>query len=114
AGALGTLVVGVSGAITALGDTLFAAPSLARGLADDLSPAAHFLQQLRVIHPIAAVLVAVFLLYARGAIAARRPKPAARRASLALGALIVAQLGLGFLNLALLAPVWMQMVHLLV
>src|SRR6185503_6073570 len=44
AGALGTLVVGVSGAITALGDTLFAAPSLARGLADDLSPAAHFLQ----------------------------------------------------------------------
>jgi heme A synthase len=114
AGTVGTLVVGVSGAIAALGDTLFAAPSLARGFADDLSPAAHFLQQLRVIHPIAAVLVAVFLLYARGAIAAQRHSPAVRRASRALAALVVAQIGLGFLNLALLAPVWMQLVHLLV
>lgn len=113
-GGIGTLVVGVSGAITALGDTLFTAPTLARGIADDLSPAAHFLQQLRVLHPIAAVLVAVFLLYARGAIVRRRPSPDARRASIALAALIVTQLGLGFLNLALLAPVWMQMIHLLV
>jgi heme A synthase len=113
-GAAGTLVVGVSGAIAALGDTLFAASNLARGFADDLSPAAHFLQQLRVIHPIAAVLVAVFLLYARAAIAARRPSRPVQRAGLALAALICLQLGLGFLNLALLAPVWMQIVHLLV
>jgi heme A synthase len=113
AGALGLLVTGVSGAITALGDTLFAAPSLARGLADDLSPTAHFLQQLRVIHPAAAVLGATFLLYARGAIAAGRG-PEAKRWSRALGALLIAQLGLGALNFALLAPVWMQMVHLLV
>lgn len=113
-GGVGTLVVGITGAITALGDTLFTVPTLARGIADDLSPAAHFLQQLRVIHPIAAVLVAVFLLYARGAIAARRPLPAVRRASLALAALVVTQLGLGLLNVALLAPVWMQMIHLLV
>ena len=113
AGAIGMLVVGVSGAITALGDTLFTAPALARGLADDLSPAAHFLQQLRVIHPIAAVLVALFLLYARGAIAAGRATPAARRLSLGLAALLVAQLLLGLVNLVLLAPIAMQLIHLL-
>jgi heme A synthase len=113
AGAAGMLVVGVSGAITALGDTLFAAPTLARGLADDLSPTAHFLQQLRVIHPIAAVLVAVFLLYARGAIASRRATPAARRLSIALAALLISQLLLGLVNLVLLAPVAMQILHLL-
>jgi heme A synthase len=112
-GAIGTLAVGVSGAITALGDTLFTTTSLARGIADDLSPAAHFLQQLRVIHPIVAVLVAVFLLYARRAIALRRPSPEAKRLSNALGALLVTQLALGFINVALLAPVWMQIVHLL-
>jgi cytochrome c oxidase assembly protein subunit 15 len=114
AGALGTLIVGVSGAIAALGDTLFAAPSLARGIADDLSPAAHFLQQLRVIHPIAAVLVAVFLLYARAAIVSRRPSAEVRRTGALLAALIGLQLALGYLNLALLAPVWTQIVHLLV
>lgn len=112
-GAIGMLAVGVSGAITALGDTLFTASSLARGLADDLSPAAHFLQQLRVIHPITAVLVAVFLLYARGAIAAHRATPAARRLSLGLAALLVTQLFVGVLNLVLLAPVAMQLIHLL-
>ncbi len=114
ASAVGLLVVGISGAITALGDTLFTAPTLARGLADDLSPAAHFLQQLRVIHPIAAVLVALFVLYARGAIAARRATPAARRLSLGLAALLVSQLLLGLVNLVLLAPIAMQIIHLLV
>jgi heme A synthase len=112
AGAIGMLTVGVSGAITALGDTLFTASSLARGLADDLSPAAHFLQQLRVIHPIAAVLVAVFLMYARSAIAAHGGTPAARRLSFGLAALLVAQLLLGVVNLVLLAPVAMQLLHL--
>jgi cytochrome c oxidase assembly protein subunit 15 len=114
AGAAGLLTIGISGAITALGDTLFTAPTLARGLADDLSPAAHFLQQLRVIHPIAAVLVAVFVLYARGAIASRRATGAAHRLSITLAALLVSQLLLGVLNLVLLAPVAMQIIHLLV
>ncbi len=112
-GAIGMLTVGVSGAITALGDTLFAATSLARGLADDLSPAAHFLQQLRVIHPIAAVLVAGFLFYVRSAIAAGAATPAARRLSFTLATLLVAQLLLGLVNLVLLAPVAMQLLHLL-
>jgi len=113
AGGVGSIAVGISGAITALGDTLFAASSLAQGIAADLSPVAHFLQRLRVIHPIMAVLVAVFLLYARGAIAANRPDPQVRRLSTALAALLVTQLGLGLLNLVLLAPVFMQIVHLL-
>ena len=112
-GAIGMLAVGVAGAITALGDTLFTASSLARGLADDLSPAAHFLQQLRVIHPIAAVLVAVFLLYARRAIAAQSARPAARHLSIALAALLITQLLVGVVNLVLLAPIAMQIIHLL-
>ncbi|MFO0759734.1 MAG: COX15/CtaA family protein [Byssovorax sp.] len=112
-GAASTMLIGISGALTALGDTLFKPTSLAQGLADDIAPAAHFLQQLRVVHPAAAVLGALFLLYARSVIAESRPSPAVKRWSIALAALIVAQIGLGFVNLALLAPVWMQIVHLL-
>jgi heme a synthase len=112
-GTLGLLITAVSGAVTALGDTLFAASSLAQGIADDFSPAAHFLQQLRVLHPITATITAVFVLYARGPIAARRG-PDAARFSRILGALVVGQLLLGVANFMLQAPIAMQIVHLLV
>lgn len=112
-GTFGLLLTGVSGAVTALGDTLFTAPSLAKGIADDFSPTAHFLQQLRVVHPITAVLTAVFLLYARRPIAAGRGPDAAHYGRLLAG-LLVGQLVLGLVNFALQAPVGLQIVHLLV
>jgi heme a synthase len=112
-GTLGLLLTGVSGAITALGDTLFTAPSLARGIADDFSPTAHFLQQLRVVHPITAMLTAVFLLYARAAIVEERGAAAAHYSRLLAG-LLVGQLLLGFANFVLQAPISLQIVHLLV
>jgi heme A synthase len=109
----GTLLVGVTGAIAALGDTLFAAGSLEEGLAQDLSPTAHFLVQLRGVHPVASAVVAAYLLFARAAIAARRPSQATARLSTATLVLLLAQMAAGVVNLALLAPVWMQLVHLL-
>jgi heme a synthase len=112
-GAFGLLFTGVSGAVTALGDTLFTAPSLARGIADDFSPTAHFLQQLRVVHPIVAVLGAVFLLYARAPIVKGRGRAAAHYGRL-LSGLLVGQLLLGLANFALQAPISLQIVHLLV
>ena len=54
---LGTLLLGMTGAVTALGDTLFPAGSLAEGLRQDFSPTAHLLLRLRVLHPTLAVLV---------------------------------------------------------
>jgi heme a synthase len=111
-GGIALVVTGVSGAVTALGDTLFPSATLAAGMAADFSPAAHFLQQLRVIHPITAVLTAVFLLYARGPIAAGRG-PAAARLSRGLAALLISQLVLGVVNFALQAPIAIQIVHLL-
>lgn len=111
-GLAGLLIVGVTGALTALGDTLFSAKSLAEGVAADFSPTAHFLQQIRVTHPIAAVLAGLYLLYARKAIEAGRG-PETRRLSNALAALIIIQLLLGVVNMMLLAPALMQMIHLL-
>ena len=110
---LGTIVVGVTGAITALGDTLFPARSLSEGIAQDLSPTAHFLIRLRVWHPVSAVLVGLYTVAAGGLATMIRPDPIVRRAAVVLAAVFVLQIGCGFLNLLLLAPTWMQMVHLL-
>jgi len=53
------------------------------------------------------------LLVTAGVCGLLRPGRSVRRASLALAGLVVVQLTAGLVNLALLAPVWMQLVHLL-
>ncbi len=112
AGAIALFVSGVSGAVAALGDTLYPAASLQAGLAADLSATSHFLIRLRIWHPVIAVATGAGLIVA--ALRARRStdKTTARLARL-VWASTAAQLAGGFLNVWLLAPVWMQLVHLL-
>ena len=111
--ALGMLVVGASGAVAALGDTLFPDHSLSAALQADLSPTSHLLIRLRFLHPIFAILVGATLMMGASALAIRNASTGWR---LAVSVVVLAglQLALGFLNVFLLAPIWMQMVHLLV
>lgn len=109
------LLVGVTGAVTALGDTLFPAGTLREGLAQDVSPTAHLLVRLRVWHPLLAVGFAMAAWYgsaalARGADADRVVRGSARM----LQGLVALQVVGGAINVLLLAPTWMQLVHLLV
>jgi heme A synthase len=109
----GTLVVGISGAIAALGDTLFPVRSFAEGWHQDLSPGAHLFLRLRILHPILAVSIGSALLAVTGALVlSDRPRGIRGPATLA-AALVLAQLTAGLVNLALLAPIPMQVVHLL-
>ncbi len=112
-GFFGVLLVGASGAITALGDTLFPAESLSAGIAQDFSPTAHFLIQLRVWHPLLAVAVGVYTVAAGSVVSKLRPSTTTKRLFRALAALFALQMLGGFVNVLLLAPVWMQLVHLL-
>ncbi|HVT38325.1 MAG TPA: COX15/CtaA family protein [Gemmatimonadaceae bacterium] len=107
------LVLGVSGAITALGDTLFPAASLREGLAQDLDASAHFFVRLRVWHPVLAIAFGATAALGTRWLAARAGDPAAMRFANACGALIVAQLTVGAANLFTLAPIALQLVHLL-
>ena len=107
------IVLGASGAVTALGDTLFPVSSLAEGIRQDFSPTAHFLVRLRIFHPIIAVIVGAYLAGMGWWMRAQLPERAVERLSLALAGLFAAQLVLGVINVLLLAPVWMQLVHLL-
>ncbi len=111
-GLTGIALVGMSGAITALGDTLFPSTSLAQTLAEQADPEAHFLIRLRIYHPIIAILVGVYALYLVKHLYAQFQHPTGKRLSLLLGTLIVIQWMAGMANVILLAPVWMQVVHL--
>lgn len=107
------LVLGASGGVAALGDTLFPAASFREGLAADFSPSAHLLVRLRVLHPVLALGIGVYIVAVAMAVAARRPGATVRRPAQLLAGLFVAQLVVGLVNLALAAPVWLQLVHLL-
>jgi heme a synthase len=110
----GMMVLGASGAIAALGDTLFPARSLAHGFAQDFSEGAHFLLRLRALHPLLAVLVGALVVASAALIARARPgAPAVLVAARTLGVLYALQLAVGLVNLVLLAPVAMPLVHLL-
>jgi cytochrome c oxidase assembly protein subunit 15 len=102
---IATLVVGATGSVAALADTLFPAPSLMAGLRDDFSAGAPLLVRMRWIHPastvVAVTCVAWLCWRVRGT------------AVIWLGGLMVAQLVLGAGDVLLLAPTWMQVVHLL-
>jgi heme A synthase len=111
---IGALVVlGISGGIAALGDTLFPARSLAEGFRQDLSPSAHVLLRLRVLHPILAVISAVGVLATAVVASVLRPSAPVRRTALWVAGGVVLQLVAGLVNLVLLAPVPMQLLHLL-
>jgi cytochrome c oxidase assembly protein subunit 15 len=109
------LLLGASGAVAALGDTLFPPESLGTALADDLSLTAHVLVRLRIVHPFLAVGVAFLLLFTRFAYANQRGTyPGVRGWGLSLRLLVMGQLVLGLVNTLLLAPIWLQLAHLVV
>jgi heme A synthase len=112
-GFLGVMLLGVTGSITALGDTLFPASSLAAGLQQDFSPASHFIIRLRVWHPLIAISVGLYLIFFSLLLAMFRPSPRTKRFTMLLSGLFVLQFAAGLINLVLLAPVWMQLLHLL-
>jgi heme A synthase len=104
---LAVLLVGASGAVTALGDTLV----LGAGVSPEDSPLVARLVATRFYHPTAAV--AAFLLVL-GVVLWLRPRTSApaRSRGAAVVAVFGAQLLLGGVNVLLKAPVWIQVLHL--
>jgi heme A synthase len=114
---LAAILIGVSGAVAALGDTLFpmlADQSLGDAIRQDFETGSHWLIRLRVLHPTIAICGGILILiYSRGTAALCKRGDPAYRWSLALTGLVLVQWTLGFLNVALRAPTALQLVHLL-
>ena len=105
------MILGISGAIAALGDTLFPARSLADAWLRDFDPASSIFVRLRILHPAIAALAGTWLVVYAVSTAGRR-RDLRPRAWLVLG-MVAGQIAAGIANLLLSAPVWMQLVHLL-
>ena len=118
------LVLGMAGAVTALGDLLFTPTGMTPldTVRADFSVSASIIQNLRVIHPVMALGVSAYLIWFAGWVggagqvgagvsagAALHP----RRWKTVLHALIGLQIVAGVMNVILKAPGWMQITHLL-
>lgn len=116
ASALGLLLVSMTGAVTALGDTLYPVAADGTPITDRLRlrgyEAAHYLVRLRILHPFLAVAVGIGVSVVAAGVAIRSEKPLTQRAGWICASLLVVQLAIGALNIALSAPGWMQLIHL--
>ena len=112
-GMIAVMTVGVTGSLAALGDTLFPATSLGESLHQDFSVTSSWLLRWRWTHPAAAVVASIFLIWLLIRASHRGgPWDNRRLAAFVLG-LLALQYVLGALDVWLLAPVWMQVIHLL-
>jgi len=109
-GITATLVLGVTGTLAALSDTLFPATSLSTAFAQDFSASGGWLLRLRILHPLTAVIAGLFICWLLLRSIAR---PAEHKLALLVLGLLVLQFALGIADVTLLAPVWLQIVHLL-
>ncbi|HSK07149.1 MAG TPA: COX15/CtaA family protein [Acidimicrobiia bacterium] len=103
-GGVAMVLLASTGAVTALADTLFP-----KGASDlRATEEAHFLTDLRLVHPILAVVAATIGWWVSG-----RSPTTRSRAGKTLPLLVGLMLLTGAVNIALGVPVWMQLVHLL-
>ena len=111
-GLLATMAVGITGAIAALADTLFPATSLRTSLLLDFSGGAPALLHFRLLHPPIAIISACYVGWV--ILTASMRQHHLSRLALVLIILLFAQPVIGMMNVFLLAPVWLQILHLFV
>jgi cytochrome c oxidase assembly protein subunit 15 len=111
-GLVGIGLAGVTGAIAALGDTLYPAPSFAEGLRQELGGGTSLLLRLRALHPFVAGGACLALVAGVRRVARASRERGVRHAARVVTALVLVELVAGAANVLLLAPIWLQIAHL--
>ena len=109
-----SVFVSVTGAIAALGDMLFPAASLASGVRQDFAAESAMLLRLRLLHPVIAIAGAVLLIWICVSVLKSKGPQATETAAQRVLSITIFQLAVGAINMTLLAPIWMQLIHLLI
>ena len=108
------LLVGITGSIAALSHMIFPSGTIAEGIAKDFSPTSNILLRLRLLHPITAILTSVFMIFLTGWLTKESGKERlVVRWSNVLSIMVLVQIAFGSLTLLTLAPIAMQLGHLL-
>lgn len=113
-GVMAVFLVGMTGSIAALSHMIFPSGTLSEGMARDFSPTSNILLRLRLLHPITAILTSVFLIFLTGWLAKKcgNDRKVSRWSNI-LSVLVLAQIAFGSATLLMLAPIVMQLGHLL-
>lgn len=106
---IGVAVLGVSGAVSALGHTLAPTKDVIAAAANVNS---FWMVRLQPMHPYLACAIGLYVVLVAGLFVHLRPDRNVTVAALALACAYAAELGLGLVNIQLNAPVWLQMTHL--
>lgn len=101
----------ITGSISALGDTVYPPRDHMQVMQQAILPTANFIMKARPTHPYTAVVVAMFLSLAAGLFDHLRPSAQTRRFAYGVWLMLGVQMMLGLINIGLLAPVWMQLLH---
>ena len=101
------------GAVTALGDTLFPSESLVTGFQKNFDPTSNFLIRLRIIHPILAIVTSGYLLLVIRFLSTKQLGREVERRGTWLQGVIFVQIFAGGITVLTLAPIFMQILHLL-
>ena len=113
AAVLAMVLLGVSGAVTALGDTLYPATTWEDGLAKtEISTVGYVLLRLRILHPLLALTAGAFIAVFPLLLLKRMAMPRVKLLSISVIALVAIQIVCGYINIILMAPVYMQLIHL--
>ncbi|MCL1594411.1 MAG: COX15/CtaA family protein [Actinomycetia bacterium] len=112
-GALVIVVLGATGALNALADTIFPSDTVTGNLTEKFGPTAPLLSNLRIIHPILGIVGGLLV----GWIASSRSRfgsPMTRRMASTVTILVLSQFFIGVANIFLLTPLSLQVLHLMV
>jgi heme A synthase len=112
-GAIVLLIIGASGALNALADTIFPSDSVAQGIADEFGPTAPLLLRLRIIHPVVAIAGGILVGWI-AADTARRGSPTTKRLASVVSIVVLSQFFVGIANIFFLTPLAIQVIHLMV
>ncbi len=107
----GVLLLSAFGTIASLASTIFPSQTFWEGVQKDLSADSHYLIRLRVLHPILATLIGVYLLWLIRTV--RQRIPSTEQLGLIILIIFALQFALGALNAVLLTPIAVQLLHLL-
>jgi heme A synthase len=110
----GLIFIGIFGAIASLASTLFPSDTFIEGVQNDFAENVHYLIRLRIWHPVLATVMGLYFVIIFGSINAAHPSSTLRGLTGAVMVLFWMQFILGGMNAFLLAPIWLQMTHLLV
>ncbi len=112
-GSVVLLILGGTGALNALADTIFPASSVAEGIAQEFGPTAPFLLRLRIVHPMVAVVGGLLVGWI-AADTARFGSTRTKRLAAAVSITVLSQFFVGMANILFLTPLSIQVLHLMV